>query len=393
MVATVTYALETVQAELQANSYEPGNQLAPDVLGLADGGYVVAYNSGSISDGAIRLDFFDANGDPVGGFAQASEDIDNTDAVGEPSLAQLSNGNVVVVWQDENAANEGIQARIFTETGEIVSDELTFVSSASVASPQVTALVEGFVVTYQLGTNISAHIYDENGDLISGIVVNTTVAGTQSQPVITALADGGFVVAFTDDSTGDLRLMARIFDANGTPRIVDGSTDDFHVGTPCSEPAIAALPNGNWVVAYVDTTGGNDDVRIEFSIRGPDGELVTVLPAHAPTDPNHEADPEITVLANGFIVISWTYPAVGSNDIYCRIFDQDGNAITVGGAIGAFALTVREARISARRCPTCWRASSPPSGRTVSRMGAAAGSPWRSTSWSARRAATAAARS
>ena len=49
------------------------------------------------------------------------------------------------------------------------------------------------------------------------------------------------------------------------------------------------------------------------------------------SDPNDESDPDITVLDNGFIVVSWTYPLGVGGDVYCRIFDQDGNPITVDG--------------------------------------------------------------
>ena len=65
MVATVTYQLETIQTEFRANTYTSGNQLAPDVLGLSNGGYVVAYNNDPLSYGFILLNFYDANGTPT----------------------------------------------------------------------------------------------------------------------------------------------------------------------------------------------------------------------------------------------------------------------------------------------------------------------------------------
>src|SRR6266545_1192308 len=105
MAATVTYSLGTIQAEFQANSFETQNQLAPDVLGLANGGYVVAYNNASLSNGAIRLDFYDSDHHLIGTFRDAFDNAATTDAVGAPSLAQLSNGNVVVVWDDDNPAH------------------------------------------------------------------------------------------------------------------------------------------------------------------------------------------------------------------------------------------------------------------------------------------------
>ena len=51
-------------------------------------------------------------------------------------------------------------------------------------------------------------------------LINTTTTGDQSQPTITSLASGGFVVSWTDDSgqggdTSNYGIKAQIFDAAG----------------------------------------------------------------------------------------------------------------------------------------------------------------------------------
>ena len=71
-------------------------------------------------------------------------------------------------------------------------------------------------------------------------------------------------------------MRARIFEADGTPREVNGSTDDFVVATggDNSQPAITALPNGNWAIAYTDSGWGDEDVGITLTIMGPNGEVV-----------------------------------------------------------------------------------------------------------------------
>jgi Ca2+-binding RTX toxin-like protein len=40
-----------------------------------------------------------------------------------------------------------------------------------------------------------------------------------------------------------------------------------------------------------------------------------------------ERDPDVTVLANGYIAVTWTRPST-NDDIYCRIFDPDGGQVT-----------------------------------------------------------------
>ena len=46
-----------------------------------------------------------------------------------------------------------------------------------------------------------------------------------------------------------------------------------------------------------------------------------------------EQDPELTVLSNGMIVVSWTHPFSGTdNDIYARLFTAAGTPVQVSGS-------------------------------------------------------------
>ena len=344
----VTYSLETLESQIQANSWETDDQLAPDVLGLSNGGYVVAYNNVDASNGYILLDFYDAAGHSSGFSIPYTVDgtntFDSTDAVGAPSLAQLSNGNVVVVWADSNATSAGIRATIFSETGTVVVAEFAVTGFSTDRVPQVTALENGgFVVTYQIsGGTVLARIFDDQGNGAGEFVMNTT-GGVETEPAIVGLADGGFVGVWTYDNGSVLEVHARIFDADGTPRSVNGSTDDFIVGQfgNNSQPAVAALPNGNWAVVYTDSGWADEDVGITLTIMGPDGSVVnSFTKVNDATDPENEFDPDITVLDNGFILVSWTYPFDPGvdDDIYFRIFDQQGVPVTIDGFSGVRVL-------------------------------------------------------
>src|SRR3954451_8103177 len=100
MALTVSYSRTDLKADFQTNTYTPGNQLAPDVLGLANGGLVSAYNNGDLADGSILLEFYDAGFNMIAGPSGPYEFPPGTKAIGQPSLTQLSNGNVLVVWED-----------------------------------------------------------------------------------------------------------------------------------------------------------------------------------------------------------------------------------------------------------------------------------------------------
>ena len=82
-----------VGAALQANTQTTGYQEWPAVLGLADGGFIVAWSGGAQSaPSGIFTQRYDADGDPVGGEVQISASGD------APQLTQLESGTVVVTW-------------------------------------------------------------------------------------------------------------------------------------------------------------------------------------------------------------------------------------------------------------------------------------------------------
>ena len=59
----------------------------------------------------------------------------------------------------------------------------------------------GFLVTWDSNTDIHGQLFDVGAHKIGGeFIVNTTLNGSQSDPTITALADGHIVVAWADTS-------------------------------------------------------------------------------------------------------------------------------------------------------------------------------------------------
>ena len=89
-------------------------------------------------------------------------------------------------------------------------------------------------------------------------LVNTTTANEQTLPAITALADGRFVVSWQDLSLtgGDIYRVAirgQVFNADGSP-----AGAEFPVSTVSQTtgfyfpPAITALANGRFVVSWTD---------------------------------------------------------------------------------------------------------------------------------------------
>lgn len=185
----------------------PGQQ---SIAALSDGGYAVTWRMGVQPD-ETGLDIyarrFDSHGVPMGDQAQV-----NATTAGEqvrPDVAALSDGGYVVTWMNESDTN--IQAQHFDNTGMRVGGEIR-VNPVHPSMPYssenglaITALADGgYVVAWTSGdgsgSGITAQRFDAADDRVgSEFRVNTTTIGDQGQPVLTSLDDGGYAVTWVSN--------------------------------------------------------------------------------------------------------------------------------------------------------------------------------------------------
>jgi hypothetical protein len=133
----------------------------------------------------------------------------------------------------------------------------------------ITALADGRFVVVWADTSgqggdgsedaVKGQIFNADGSKAGGeFLVNSAILDDQDDPVVTALADGGFVVAWTDASgTGDTSgsgIKGRVFGPTGTPAGPEFLVNYF---TPSNqyEPTITVLADGRFVVAWTDWGG------------------------------------------------------------------------------------------------------------------------------------------
>ena len=266
--------------EFLVNTITASNQEASSVAGLSSGGFVVTWEDNQIS---VEAQLFAANGAEVG-----TEFKVNTVTTGDnygPSVTGLPNGGFVETWQRNLGGAVSIMAQVFAASGAAVGSEFTVVSStsSSPSNPYVTALSNGnFVVTWTddtstppgdgSGASAQAQLFSANGTPIgTEFVVNTTTVDDQEPGGITALANGGFVVTWEDSSgTGDVSgtwsIKAQVYDANGN-RV--GSQLDVNTTTAGNQldPSVAGLANGNFVVTWEDNSGIGGDAS-GYGIKG-----------------------------------------------------------------------------------------------------------------------------
>ena len=366
-----------VSQTIQVNTVTSYKQDSPRIAPLADGGFAVTYadhstgwNSGGDdpSAEAVRLQRFDVDGDKIG-----AEILVNTTVLGPqhyPCVALLETGQFIVGWDDGNSDNNGdLKAQMFNPDGTFAGEEVTLNDHTDgwQSGSDIVGLVGGGYAATWVDANgpdgdlatIMARVFKGDGEpLEAEFQVNSTATGDQFQPSITALADGGFFVAWTDNSRGvetggddasHYAIRGRVFDPWGSAR-----SNEFRVNLVTtygqSQPEVLALADGRFIVAFSDTssgleTGGDDTEygAIRARIFNPDGSpdsdefLVNV------TTTGHQNEPQMAQLADGRVVFTWTDYSYGvetggddpsNGAIRARILDPRETGVTWLGTAG-----------------------------------------------------------
>ena len=189
------------------------------------------------------------------------------------------------------------------------------------SNPTITELANGvFVVSWwdygsNLGDNsldsIRAQVFNAAGTKIGGeLVVNTETAGGQFDPAITGLTNGGFVVSWSGGSGSSAK--AQLFSADGTK--IGNEFLVNTVGNGGGSPTITGLTNGGFVVSRVDVSGTLGDASgwsIKAQVFGADGTKVGSEFLVNTETYGFQRQPTVTGLTNGGFVVSWEDPNSG----------------------------------------------------------------------------------
>ncbi len=191
------------------------------------------------------------------------------------SVSSLNDGGFVITWEsDRNELNAayntgyGVHAQIFDANGNPVNNEFQ-VNSFEVGNqvqPSITALSDGgFVIAWasskqdwsQWGSGIYTQRYNSSGEKVNAeFQVNTYIPNDQSSPSITALVDGGFVITYQSQVPNENTTFDHGIDIYGQRYNISGEKvgDEFQVNTytPQSQrtPNTTALSDGGFVVTW-----------------------------------------------------------------------------------------------------------------------------------------------
>ncbi len=306
-----------VGGEFIVNTTTSGDQRAPDVTALDDGGFLVRWTDRSGNDGdsnGIFAQRFDASGNRVG-----DDFVINETTAGSQyswfsdSLATLNNGSIVVTWETTNIDSDGsaIAARVLSNQD---------IEAISVVDP-VNAT--------------PASALDANGGESQ---VNTNEAGGQSWSQTVALSDGGFIIAWNSigqDGSGS-GVYAQRYDAGGNPvgnefRVHSATAGDQYLSE------VEGTADGGFLIAWMDNSSGSEDFFLQrYDAAGNAVGNAVSLPAidHPFTygDVAEATDAlDIQALADGRYVVSWTTSAGSVAQLYGANDQPIGSQFTIEG--------------------------------------------------------------
>jgi RTX calcium-binding nonapeptide repeat (4 copies) len=261
-----------------------GSEITPAVASLGINGGVMVWTNETANGGDVRVQGFDASGATTFTTAAHSDLATLGGLQFQPFVAATKEGSkFVVTWNDYGLPLGEIRARVFdSATGAALSTDFTINASVNNTenSPSVTWLDSSRFVTtwYQFGggtegdgqgLSIKVIIRNIDGSAASAEqVVNTTIQGDQFNPEVTALPNGGFVIAWTDNSgtgadAGSLAIRLQAFDTSGNKTggeiLVNTTTfgDQYDVH-------LAALADGRVVVSWTDGLPGAYDIHAQI---------------------------------------------------------------------------------------------------------------------------------
>ena len=328
--------------ETQANSATVTVHVNPSVASLAGGGYVVAWDSAG-QDGPSSSGVYLQRYDSAGG-AQGIETRVNATTAGNqqnPSVAGLADGGYVVSWESagQDGSGLGIYAQRYNASGVAQGSEtrVNTTTAGDQASPSLAALAGGgFVVTWQsngqdgAGLGIYAQRYDASGAALGVETrVNTTIVNDQSLPSVAALASGGYVVTWESngqDGSG-LGIYAQRYDASGAPLGVEtrvNSTTPFEQ----SFPSVAGLENGDYVVTWQSIAQDSSGFGIYAQRYNSAGIAQGGETRVNTTTADSQFSPIVTGLSGGGYVVTWE-SIQPNRAVFAQHYDASG--APVGG--------------------------------------------------------------
>ena len=263
---------------VQVNTYVDDDQHFPKVAINSDGSFMIVWLSkeptepGSTSlRNVVRSQAFDANANPVGAEQLLSTLDPLLSQKNKVDIDVLPNGEYIVVWRSSQTpepddSSVTIQGRRMGSNGVPLAGQFqvnSTMTSASERYPAVTSLADGgFLVVWtepQVHGRRFASDFTPVGD---DFQINTFTNGTEALTVVDRNEDGRVLVVWQDEEeTGDeAEIRARLY----SPELVPQG-QDFRINTLVedhqTEPEVADYGTGGFFVVWQSKVSAGNDIE------------------------------------------------------------------------------------------------------------------------------------
>ncbi|MEQ1950734.1 hypothetical protein [Mesorhizobium sp. CN2-181] len=222
---------QPTSADFIVDSMTSSVGINPSITALPGNRFIALWESEDGADGdvsCVRARIFGSDGLPEG--ADFVVNFTSQGVHAQPVATALAGGRFIVTWESNELpgsnSDSDIRARIFNADGRPVGADFVVNSTTMDMQfgPSVTELEDGrFVVAWTSRDTgdgsagcVRARVFGADGKPAGAdFVVNTTAQDSQSGPVVSALADGRFVVTwhYWDNGAVQSEVRAQIFDA------------------------------------------------------------------------------------------------------------------------------------------------------------------------------------
>ncbi len=152
--------------------------------------------------------------------------------------------------------------------------------------------------------------------------VNANTVGFQSNPAITGLLDGKFIVVWQSIQTGIWNVYGKIYNIDGTPYSEELQLTSTSYTS--ADASVAALNNGGFVIVWNADLSSRDVYAQTYHSDGVKYGPQMMVNYYVN---DWQAFPSVASLSNGGFVVTWQSNQDGSYDIYTQVYDNEANKL------------------------------------------------------------------
>lgn len=231
------------------------------VTALNDGGWVVTWEASTANNYEINQQRFNQSGARVGETTRVNTQV--TGSQDNPRVTALEYGGWVVTWED--SSSKSIRQQRYGADGNPVSVETQVSPDNNEYNiyPQVSALSDGgWVVTWYTQWQIYQQHYNAGGSPVGSAIKITpdTVREPGSLSSIIGLEGGGWVVAWSSTDGSSRGVYQLRYSQNGDPDPNGPVLVNLAIAGDQTDPVMTAMPDGGWIVTWKTYTSSGADL-------------------------------------------------------------------------------------------------------------------------------------